>query len=217
MEAERKFQESLQVQADRRPLPGVQRSFYPPTNDQSPGFWRRFYTIEFNRSFEHDPDKDPDIARKILESERAGILAWLVRGARRLDCQGSYTVPASHATRLARWQTDSDNGKLFAEDFVDVAAEPTRHGSKAVYEAYAAWAKACGYKPLAIKTFVTRISRCSPVCHGAAGTLPTSSRLRFDVRSKSSDGMVRALCLASVGVGPRQRKLGPDKALYFAD
>jgi len=51
----------------------------PFVRDGSFGFWRRIKVIPFNRQFADD-ERDSNLPDKLWE-ERAGILAWLVRGA----------------------------------------------------------------------------------------------------------------------------------------
>ncbi len=134
----------------------------PATKDQSLGFWRRFMVLEFNRNFEGDTARDTNIATKILASERAGILSWLVRGASRLLDQDGYTIPASHGTALARWKMNSDSVRIFADEYVS-QGEPARHPAALVYRTYRIWALESGYKPVAERTFKATMEKIDGV------------------------------------------------------
>ena len=64
----------------------------PGTRDQSRGFWRRFAVIPCTRSFQaHEEVKDID--RRVIAAELAGIAAWALVGAARLQQVGRYTTP----------------------------------------------------------------------------------------------------------------------------
>jgi putative DNA primase/helicase len=151
-----------------------------PTNDQSWGFWRRFVLILFNHTFT-GAEIDPEIKQKILadENELRGILAWLVGGARRLQAQKGYTIPASHADALASWKVDADSVLAFASEFVSrEEVEPKRCRACDVYETYKAWCKGNGLREFASNQFKKRFSRVASVVwhderkHGAFYTFP---------------------------------------------
>jgi P4 family phage/plasmid primase-like protien len=166
VQAERKHQPSFNF----RPIAGHILALNPAleTKDQTSGFWRRIIAIEFNRSFENDATKDTTISAKILETERGGVLAWLVAGARRLDAQDGYTVPTSHTKALAQWKTSSDNVRQFAEEFVDGSAKDESRanlGASRVYRTYKLWAQDNGHRPVTSKTFKSRLERVDGVTY----------------------------------------------------
>lgn len=51
----------------------------PGAMDTSDGFWRRIHLIGFTRQFAED-ERVPDLDRQIIDSERDGILAWMIEG-----------------------------------------------------------------------------------------------------------------------------------------
>lgn len=130
----------------------------PGTTDQSEGFWRRFVVLTFNRSFENDPGRDPNLVPKLLE-EKAAIVSWLLDGAERLIRQKSYTIPASHHAAMAAWRRNADQVALFVESEL----RPTRereHGTAgaALYSAYREWCERNGHRyTLASNRFAERM------------------------------------------------------------
>lgn len=117
----------------------------PGTNDQSDGFWRRYIAITFNRTFSPD-EQDNDLTEK-LKSERAGIIEWMIDGARRLLEQGKLTVPASSGAALGEWRKQADTVSAFLEEETirSKSDYDTTQASK-LYEAFAEWCKRNGHK-----------------------------------------------------------------------
>ena len=71
----------------------------PQFADRSDGIWRRLIVIPFLRQF-GDDDKDLDRVRR-LRDELPRIFNWCLRGTRRLDHQGDFTVAAGVCGRIA--------------------------------------------------------------------------------------------------------------------
>ena len=127
----------------------------PGTRDQTHGFWRRFAVVTFNRSFENDPAKDPEIASKIITAERPAIVSWMLVGAQRLLRAGRYTLPPSHDDALAVWRREADPVACFLDD----CAEPAENGTPAahVYKRYTMWASENGHKAMSSTKFGQRM------------------------------------------------------------
>jgi P4 family phage/plasmid primase-like protien len=131
----------------------------PATSDHSFGFWRRFLVIPFLRNFEDDPARDTMIAEKIIATERAGVLAWLVTGARRLDAAKTYTVPASHAAAMTKWQNEANTVGLFkAECTAPWPKLGTGIQASRLYALYRNWAELGGFKSVARTQFAQRMA-----------------------------------------------------------
>jgi P4 family phage/plasmid primase-like protien len=131
----------------------------PAVNDTTSGFWRKVIVLEFNRNYETDPNRIVDLASKILEADRIGILTRLARGALRLLHQGEYTNISSSKGALSAWATESDGITRFLEERL-VRLEPSEkafHISGAeLYASYSAWAVANGEKPYSNVIFARR-------------------------------------------------------------
>ena len=130
----------------------------PGVSDQSKGFWRRFIVLSFTRSFSNDPDRDPHVAKGILDSELPGIVAAFVDGGRRLLAQGHYTLPSSHAAALRAWQLRADTVRQFVEDTMKPCEIDGGAQANALYEDFKRWAITAGHRPMARNTFGERMA-----------------------------------------------------------
>ncbi|CAL9530967.1 hypothetical protein SUDANB176_04051 [Streptomyces sp. enrichment culture] len=115
-------------------------NYKPIVREQDNGTWRRIKLIPFLQRFEGD-SKDLDL-ENTLRSERAGILAWLVRGAVDWYANG-LADPASVREAIADYREESDTlagfmpGKLFLS--------PGGYLSNAdIWREYCDWADANG-------------------------------------------------------------------------
>ena len=139
-------------------------------------FFRRFIIIRYNRTFEGDPNRDLNLAQKIIASELPGLVRYLIDGCARLRAQGAYTIPASHQKETAQWRMDSDTvmsfvaatcvKSLFEEPkdrHEDTKRTLDRHDwtySSALYESYEKWCDVNGHrKPVASNRFGERLKK----------------------------------------------------------
>lgn len=134
----------------------------PRVDDQTQGFWRKFIVLTFNRKFEEEGDRIVDLAKKVVEADRAGILARLAAGAARLLKQGGYTTVSSHKASLAAWEEESDAVRLFVDERcirlpVDSPMKERISGQE-LYAAFTAWCEANGEKPLCNRDFAKRMA-----------------------------------------------------------
>ncbi|MGW3779987.1 DNA primase family protein [Streptomyces sp. NPDC005091] len=112
-------------------------NYRPIVREQDMGTWRRIKLIPFLQRFEGDA-KDPDL-EETLRSERAGILAWLIRGA--VDWfENGLDDPASVRDAIAEYREESDSLAGFMPGVL--VPVPRRWVSNAaVWTAYEQWAK----------------------------------------------------------------------------
>lgn len=130
----------------------------PRLSDQSRAFERRAVILRFNREFGVDNTLLPQLLK-----ERAGILAWAVKGLQDLRLQGAFTIPPSSLAELAQYKKDSDNVQLFLEDEVEILTEGRGIEPKSLYEYYAAWCVECGYAKLNKNNFGKRLAKAGVI------------------------------------------------------
>lgn len=92
----------------------------PQVNGNDPAIWRRIRTIPFTRVFTAE-EQDRELGDK-LAAERAGILAWIVRGAASWYWDGLPT-PAAVKEANAEYRADMDSVGQFIEERCEVAAD----------------------------------------------------------------------------------------------
>lgn len=115
-------------------------NFKPVVREQDNGTWRRIKLIPFLQRFEGDR-KDSTL-EETLRSERAGILAWLVRGAVEWHREGLQD-PASVKAAVAEYKDESDPLAGFFPGVLEPA--PGQRMSNAdIWNAYTDWADSEG-------------------------------------------------------------------------
>jgi len=137
--------------------------------------WRRVRCIPFDVVI---PDSEQDLGlRDKLEAERAGILAWAVRGCLAWQRDG-LGPPDEVRVATAAYRAEQDVlGEFLAECCIlePGATEPLA----ALYKTYCDWAKDSGEPPLSKREFGQHLDErgCGPLRHGKLRT-----RLRQGVR-----------------------------------
>lgn len=128
----------------------------PSTIDNSHGFWRRFFVVEFNRDFGKDPARVTKGEMKArLTAERAGIVQWALWGAVRLLRQGKYTQPESHAAAISEWRLDVDPVAAFVDGCCKRTGDITP--LKEIYPEYSRWCEKSGRRPASDRTLGRRL------------------------------------------------------------
>jgi putative DNA primase/helicase len=129
----------------------------PGTQDQTPGFWRRFIIIRFTRSFSGDTERDPEIAAKVVGASRSAIVSWALLGAARLLRNKSYTLPKSHERELGQWRRVADQISAFFDE--KLGSRRLGYGTKAsvAYGAYRDWAEQNGHHAMSSSRFSARL------------------------------------------------------------
>lgn len=83
--------------------------------DRSDGFYRRLIIIRFDKSVPAS-QRDPNLREK-LAVERDGILAWALKGLKRLMMENyQFTETERTRTELQRYKIESNSALLFAEE-----------------------------------------------------------------------------------------------------
>lgn len=129
----------------------VATNYKPTFRGQDEGLWRRLKLIPFRAYFPRDlaqaapspfnRERDDTLKDRILAEEKAGILAWAVRGAMEWYRVG-LAVPASIEKETSEFRTESDSLGEFIADVLDVTGE---HSDivflSDLFPAYTAWAR----------------------------------------------------------------------------
>ena len=130
----------------------------PHTNDFSDAMFRRALVVPFNRQFKPGVDADPHLKDK-LAAELPGILNMALAAYADAMNRGTFTEPASCIEAKHAWRLEADQAAQFAEEAIEWLAGE-RETSKAVFDAYQAWAEANGVKrPLNRKNLTQRLER----------------------------------------------------------
>lgn len=131
----------------------------PKINDTTPGLYRRFIIIPFDRSFESSPDLHLE---EKLTNELPGILNWAVEGLKVLRSDGRFNETERNYELMRTFKSDnSPVVEFFNTYYQAVPAEIERRYGIAVGELYSQYRSYCfdhGYKPKAISNFSREIA-----------------------------------------------------------
>ena len=127
----------------------------PGVRDMTPGFWRRWLVLEFNRSFT-EREQDKGLAKRIIRTELGAIASWAIDGAAQLQARGRYAIPESSTRALEEWRSTADTVSRFVEERT-VATEDFQLGAQALYEAFRGWAEQAGHKSMSRVKFGERL------------------------------------------------------------
>lgn len=134
----------------------------PGTSDHTHGFWRRLLVLQFNREF-GEGEQEPELAKRIIDTELPGIVSWFLLGAQRVLAQGGYTIPPSSAKAVHKWRTSADQVRAFVEACTSALgpSHEARDGVPAemLYRIYHRWAQDNGHRPLASNKFAERMGQ----------------------------------------------------------
>lgn len=134
--------------------------------------WRRIYLIKYPHKYGTAADVAAGTATRVadidltarLSAERAGILAWLVRGARHWYAH-KLQAPKSVVIDSDQYRSNQDRMAKFISDrcVVDpLVWSPFTNGMGALYPAYVSWCKESGYLPMGLNKFGSEIARAAP-------------------------------------------------------
>jgi putative DNA primase/helicase len=117
-------------------------NYKPHAEARDKAFWSRACLLEFGLRFVQEPresnERQADLnLKEILQEERSGILAWLVRGCLEWQAQG-LGVPASIQLSTSNYRDEEDRLHLFIQECCLVKPEASvKAGS--LYQAYRTW------------------------------------------------------------------------------
>lgn len=130
----------------------------PKINDTTPGLYRRFIIIPFNRSYITNPDVSLESK---LSAELPGILNWCIEGLRSLREQGHFNETEKNHEMMGIFK--SDNSPL--TEFLQAHYEPAPEGQEYLYtvkvsDLYHEYKNYCmesGYKSKSLANFSREI------------------------------------------------------------
>jgi len=131
----------------------------PKINDTTPGLYRRFIIVPFDRSFEKNPDLTLE---ETLTAELPGILNWAIEGLKILREEGKFNETERNFEAMRMFKVD--NSPLV--EFINLFYQPVPESEHMKYEIsvgvlYKEYRNYCfdhGYKPKALANFVREVS-----------------------------------------------------------
>jgi P4 family phage/plasmid primase-like protien len=160
----------------------------PIINDASHSIWRRIWLIPFNQQIPADKKK-LDYEKKLVESEGAGIFAWMVEGLKRYYESG-LIKPESIAAATQEYQEDENPIKEFLDD-VCIIDENGHVLLSEIYGEYTYWCNLPNINikyPMGKRAFGNALEDCKfkrKAFHNGRGF--TGLRLNSGVSLKTND------------------------------
>lgn len=126
----------------------------PKINDTTPGLYRRFIIIPFNKTYAHNPDL---FLEDKLTAELPGILNWAIEGLKMLREQGRFNETQKNFEMMNIFKMDNSPMVEFLQSNYDPAPEgeegkyTVKSGN--LYKEYKSYCLENGYKPKSLANF----------------------------------------------------------------
>jgi P4 family phage/plasmid primase-like protien len=117
----------------------------PAVKSGGDGFWRRLRKMDFKVTIPKERQKE-NFAQLMIETEGAGILDWMVKGAVRVTVQ-NFNEPDSVRLSTLEYRHEEDHIAKFLDERV-VAASNGSATKTAVFNAYRDWCDDNGERPI---------------------------------------------------------------------
>lgn len=78
-------------------------------------FFRRFIIIPFNQTIS-ESEQDPELAKKIINTELSGIFNWVLDGLERLLTNKRFTESTLVKEQIDRYRREADSVAMFIEE-----------------------------------------------------------------------------------------------------
>lgn len=132
----------------------------PSVKSGGSGFWRRLRKIDFNYQVPEALQKQ-GLADEIFNEEGAGVLAWMIEGAKRVIAQG-LTEPASVKLATTEYRFEEDHISKFIDDCVQQNALASVNSSDLLH-AYKQWCQSEGEIPIAMTPLIRELRMRLPI------------------------------------------------------
>jgi P4 family phage/plasmid primase-like protien len=142
VECERKGLDKYTAPARARMI--MSSNSLPTFADLSDGIWRRLIIIKFPIQIPLK-ERDPDLARKIIERELPGVLQWALKGLQALLQRGFFAESKESQDLKEQHRQDCDLERTFLLDHYRQGGPDDKVNANAMYETYLHWIKSMGH------------------------------------------------------------------------
>lgn len=122
------------------------------TKERSDAFYTRWILMEFRNSLIGREDLQvTDLAQRIIDNELSAIMAWALKGAKRLQDRGHFLLTATHKKLMSQWQRRTDSFLEFLLDGeVCSIGSTTTHITRRseLYKEYVEWCRNTNRRPI---------------------------------------------------------------------
>lgn len=130
----------------------------PKEVENTTGYFRRFLILPFR--FTIPTNKvDPDLAKKIINSELSGVFNWVLVGLIRLLENKKFTISEIIENQTLQYQKESDSVLMYLEDEDYQKSVVNDRPLKDLYLEYDLYCKSSGYHQCSLRTFSNRLKK----------------------------------------------------------
>jgi len=129
---------------------------FPKVYDQSQGFFRRWIIVKWERSFEGDPERVPDLLEKLIsnQNEKNTVFSALMPLTALVNRNGKYEYDKSWKNIQKEWNENSDPISSFILNYIEeVFTEGVRETKIDTFQFYKETMFELGENPLSIRQF----------------------------------------------------------------
>ncbi|RYD24309.1 MAG: DNA primase [Verrucomicrobiaceae bacterium] len=141
----------------------------PRDTEHTTGFFRRFLIIPFNETIT-ESEKDPELAKKIINTELSGVFNWVMEGLRRLRAQRKFSSCEAADRALATYKEDSDSTAGFLVDGGWLSSSE-RIGKGELYLRYQHYCRDSGHVALNKLNFSKRLINTHHISESKSGSM----------------------------------------------
>jgi len=129
----------------------------PRDVEHTNAFFRRFLIVPFNVTIP-ESEQDPELPKKIIESELSGVFNWVLAGLQRILEQKRFTSSLVVNEQIKSYKKESDSVAMFLdeENYAPTLGSPYTY-LKTIYGEYREFCNCNGYKTCSIKTLSDRL------------------------------------------------------------
>jgi putative DNA primase/helicase len=128
----------------------------PKEVEHTEAFFRRFIIIPFTVTIP-EGERDPELAKKIINTELSGVFNWVLQGLNRLLIQKSFTHSEAIKQTVKEYKEQSDSVHLFLSEEGYTKSANTVVLLKKLYPVYREFCSNDGYRSLSKTNFKKRL------------------------------------------------------------
>jgi putative DNA primase/helicase len=130
----------------------------PRDVEHTEAFFRRFLIVPFDVTIPQE-QRNPNLAKEIIETELSGVFNWVLNGLQRLLEQGTFSQCEAARLALETYRRESDSVALFIEEigYQQVSCSEDATLLKVIYAEYKTFCGDGGYRALSSMNFHKRL------------------------------------------------------------
>ena len=130
----------------------------PRDVEHTEAYFRRFLIVPFEVTIPEE-ERDPNLAKKIVQGELPGVFNWILKGLDRLLKNEKFSDSKRAKETLVRYRQESDTIWLFVEEKGFKPSFEAKNKLTELYQQYRIFCGDDGYRPVGKKIFSERLKR----------------------------------------------------------